>query len=227
MRDIEIQRIMTTNPMTVTAGDTIEQAQSLLESEDVHHLPVVDDGKLVGVISTADMLKCFLMEGGASGAGAASVRTIMATNPVTLGARSSLRDAALRLSAGGFHALPVVEPDRTLLGIVTSSDLISHLLRQLPVNDGSLASSETPASYSAVIDVDVHAAVASAEEMLGRGEDNLLARGLVELRDRNRKLSAACQAAELYIRSGKAAREHSVLVNSLSELRGISERFYL
>ena len=219
MRDIGIGRVMTTNPAALESGATIEQALSLFESEDLHHLPVVDDGKLAGLISSADLMKCYLLDGGADAAKSASVRPIMVKHPVRLVSSATLRDAALILSAGGFHALPVVEEDATLVGIVTSSDLIEHLLLHLPSGDGSLNERPATATTTSLKDEDLAAAVADASDTLKRGEENPLARAVLELRERNRHMRHVCEAAELYVRSGRAEHEHSVLIKALSALR--------
>ena len=97
---------MTTDPTTLASDATIEEALTLFESEDLHHLPVVDNGRLTGLISSADLMKCYLLEGGADAAKSASVRAIMAKNPIKLDSSATLRDAALKLSAGGFHCAP-------------------------------------------------------------------------------------------------------------------------
>ena len=62
----------------------------------------------------------------------ATVDQIMETNVIVLNRNATLRDAAEKLSMGSFHALPVVDRKRRLLGIVTSSDLIGELLQLLP-----------------------------------------------------------------------------------------------
>ena len=56
----------------------------------------------------------------------------MEPEPITLDIFADLVDVAVKLGEGGFHALPVVEGDNVLVGIVTSTDLINHLLRQVP-----------------------------------------------------------------------------------------------
>ena len=42
---------MTANPFTVTSGSSVPEAQEVMASHGVRHLPVVDDGAVVGVIS--------------------------------------------------------------------------------------------------------------------------------------------------------------------------------
>ena len=210
---------MTANPATLEPDTTIEHALDILKSHDLHHLPVVENGKLAGLVSSADLMKCYLLEGGAGAAKGASVRAIMAKNPVSLDASATLRDAALKLSVGGFHALPVTEQDGTLVGIVTSSDLIEYLLLHLPTGDGSLQERSPGATTSTLKSEDLTAAISAASDTLARGEGNPLARAVLDLRERNRKMRHVCEAAELYVRSGRAEHEHSVLVKALSELR--------
>ncbi|MFT5138161.1 MAG: CBS domain-containing membrane protein, partial [Arenicella sp.] len=55
---------------------------------------------------------------------------VMTGNPKTLNDSSVVRDAAEALSSGNHHSLPVVNADRQLIGIVTSTDLIRYLCEQ-------------------------------------------------------------------------------------------------
>ena len=218
MHDLPIERIMTTEPTTIGPDEPAERARELLAAETIHHLPVVLDGKLIGIVSSSDLLKLYLL---ADGAGPAAVRHIMEKDPMVLESKDSLRDAAVKLSIGGFHALPVVARDGSLAGIVTSGDLIEHLLHQLPRGDGSIRIPALPAArHGDVTDDAIHAALEAAEDAVGRGaDDDRMARVLLFFRDRNRRLREVCKAAELYMRSGHSEREHSVLVKCLSDVR--------
>lgn len=138
MRDTAIDRIMTMDPETIGPRDSASKARSLLESAGIHHLPVVEDGKLIGIVSSADFLKLYMLGEQVGLSAHATVEQIMEPNPVVLPATTNLRDAAEKLMVGGFHALPVVDEERMLVGIVTSSDLIDALLKSLPVGDGSI-----------------------------------------------------------------------------------------
>ncbi len=186
MRNENIGRIMTECPATVASDDYLSAARELFETHEIHHLPVVDDDHLVGILSSSDFLKLHLLDEGSAALPHAKVRHIMHSNPVVLSREATLREAAERLSVGEFHALPVVDEDAALVGIVTTSDLVEHLLKHVPRGDGSIV------------------------------EDGSELRDLVE---RNRLLEAACKAAELYMRSGHADREHSILVRRLAEAR--------
>lgn len=185
MRNETIDRIMTVKPATVAPDDTLAIAAELFSSTGVHHAPVVDHGQLVGILSATDFLKLHLLDSDNLPIDKIKVRQLMQTNPVVLPLDTSLRDAAEKFLVGEFHALPVID-DGALVGIITTSDLTQYLLQRLPRDDGSLQ------------------------------EESSDPRALVA---QNRLLKAVCDAAELYIRSGHAEHEHSVLVQRLDELR--------
>ena len=187
MRNTFIDRVMTTEPVTIRPSDSVATARHQLEGGGIHHLPVVDEGILVGMVSTADLLKLYLLDNLRSVQDSMTVEQIMASEPMTLEVGSTLRDAAEMLSAGAFHALPVVDGHGHLAGIVTSTDMVSYLLKQLPIGDGTL---------SEPFDGDVFARLHALEKVY--------------------------EAAEHYVRSGMAAREHTVLVKRLDEARGSS-----
>ncbi|MGI9233764.1 MAG: CBS domain-containing protein [Woeseiaceae bacterium] len=138
MRDTPITRIMTTDPLTIGPDNSVTDARTLFETRNIHHLPVVDDGKLVGIVSSADLLKLFLLDEQTDFSANASVGQIMEVCPMTLDSRATLREAAEKLRVGRFHALLVIDVQRTLVGIVTSGDLIDSLLKSLPMGDGSI-----------------------------------------------------------------------------------------
>jgi CBS domain-containing protein len=52
-----ISQVMTRNPMTVKLADTLEACMGLMAAKGFRHLPVLDEGKVVGVISIGDVVK--------------------------------------------------------------------------------------------------------------------------------------------------------------------------
>lgn len=225
MRDIPINRIMTTDPESVGPDFAASAAKSILGSGDIHHLPVVENGKLVGIVSSSDLLKIFMLDNGSGSPADVTVGHIMTIDPVVLESQANLRDAATILSEGGFHALPVVEPDGTLVGIVTSSDLIDHLLHQIPTGDGSIESGPADDVAKDPDEGAIREVLSEAGQSVDRGDGNSeLARVLLYLQKRNRLLQDACKAAELYVRSGHGEHEHAVLVKRLSDLQERAKR---
>lgn len=131
MRDIAINKVMTSDPATVSPQSSAAEARRLLESNVIHHLPVVEGDRLVGIVSSSDLLKLHLLDDKMAIFTRATVDQIMETNVTVLGKNSTLREAVEKLSMGNFHALPVVDKKRRLLGIVTSTDLLNELIVRL------------------------------------------------------------------------------------------------
>ena len=132
MRDISIERIMTRDPATISPQSSAAEARRMLDSNVINHLPVVEGDRLVGIVSSSDLLKLYLLDDKLAMFARATVDQIMETNLVVLRKNATLRQAAEKLTMGNFHALPVVNKRRRLVGIVTSSDLINQLLNELP-----------------------------------------------------------------------------------------------
>lgn len=193
MRDIDVSRIMTENPATVSPGSSADMVRQQLENGGLHHLPVVDEGKVVGIVSSADLMKLYLMDGAAA-LRAATVAQIMVRDPVVIASGSTMRQAAEVLAGGGFHALPVVDADQMLVGIVTSSDLIVALLRSLPVGDGSLIQ-EPEDSLAGLLEKNrmLESVVDAAKRYIHGGqaekEHSVLVRAIAALDGAERKLS--------------------------------------
>ena len=138
MRNESINRIMTVSPAMLAPGDLLAKARELFESNGIHHVPVVDNGELVGILSASDLLTLRLLKDVNAALEKVTVAQFMHPNPVLLHSDVSLRDAAEKFSAGEYHALPVVDEDGAVVGIVTTSDLVQYLLQHLPRGDGSI-----------------------------------------------------------------------------------------
>jgi len=131
MRDIPIVQVMTPDPATISPQSSVAEARRLLNSNVINHLPVVEGGRLVGIVSSSDFLKLHLLDGKLPIVSDATVNQIMETNVIVVNKNATLGDAAEKLSVGGFHALPVIDRKRHLVGMVTSSDLIGVLVSRL------------------------------------------------------------------------------------------------
>jgi CBS domain-containing protein len=59
-RDTKVREIITTNVATITPNDTVEDAMRLMTDKKVRHLPVVEDGRMVGLVSIGDMVNCII-----------------------------------------------------------------------------------------------------------------------------------------------------------------------
>jgi CBS domain-containing protein len=137
-----VRDVMTTEVVTVTPKASVKHATELLDEHHVTALPVVDgDGRLVGVLSEADVLRDGLLPDptkreirtAVSGrTESLRVKDVMTTMPVSVAADSDLAEAAQLLVDTQVKSLPVVEHER-LVGIISRSDVIAMLARRDPL----------------------------------------------------------------------------------------------
>jgi acetoin utilization protein AcuB len=127
---------MTRNPKTVSPDDPLSLAAGILREHRFHHLPVVDDGRLVGILSDTDLRNASFgtmpAEGGP--AGDRPVREAMRTQVWSVTPDDSVEDALLILTREKFGALPVLSGD-LLVGIITRADLLNAFVDLLDVNE--------------------------------------------------------------------------------------------
>jgi acetoin utilization protein AcuB len=115
---MKVSDIMTDLVVTVPPSASAEIARSLMKSAKIHHLPVMEGKKLVGVLSERDL--------GRPGEAAdrdLTVGELMTTDCVYTDPQTPVRRAANLLRGHNIGSLPVLDGDR-LVGIVTVSDLL-------------------------------------------------------------------------------------------------------
>jgi CBS domain-containing protein len=61
-RDTHVYEIMTANVVTTDLDETVESCMGVMTQRRIRHLPVVDDGRLIGMISIGDMVKSIIEE---------------------------------------------------------------------------------------------------------------------------------------------------------------------
>jgi acetoin utilization protein AcuB len=130
-----IAAIMTPHPLTIEANASLFEARDLLQRHRVHHLLVVDRGRVVAVLSDRDLLRAMSPFLGTIGEQQRDSHTLMrpvfqlATyHPVTVRTDASVYEAAALLLEHGISCLPVVSPSGDVVGVVTSRDLVRGLL---------------------------------------------------------------------------------------------------
>jgi CBS domain-containing protein len=115
---MNIRDVMTPNPRTVTPDDTIESAARIMRDEDTGAVPVVRDGRPIGMLTDRDIVIRAVAEGG----NARSVRDVVTERLISVSPDASTREATDLMSEHQIRRLPVVENDR-LVGIVSLGDL--------------------------------------------------------------------------------------------------------
>ena len=132
-KSIPVSRVMSRAPIFVAPGTAIDHIHKLFEEYDFHHLPVVDRGKVTGMISKSDYLKVRYMLtlswSGMVGINDAyariCARDIMSSPVLMIEPNDTVGLAADIFLSNKLHALPVVS-EGELVGIVTSHDLLNY-----------------------------------------------------------------------------------------------------
>ena len=134
---MRVRDIMTTNVITIASNKTIAEADDILSSNKISRLPVVDDGKLVGLISKSRILKATAPQNTPVAVWrlphfffGMKVREIMITDMVTVTPDMTVEGAAFLAQEKRVGGTPVVEGDR-LVGMVTSNDYHFNILNPL------------------------------------------------------------------------------------------------
>lgn len=131
MMNEAVNTIMTTDLITVKPSDTLAHVRHIFMQNSIHHLPVTDDsGRLVGILTTYDMWK---NEIAPADYATILVMDIMTVRIAKIGPADKIGTAAEIFLDNRFHALPIVNEDNLLLGIVTSHDVLKYeYLKEYP-----------------------------------------------------------------------------------------------
>lgn len=127
-----VSDIMTTNLITVSKHDPIMTVSEIFDQNRIHHVPVTEKGKLVGIVSKSDYL--FYRRGYTkSNIGSDEIRLrinhveeIMTTGIATLESDERINVALEIFKENLFHAIPITN-NGMLVGMVTTFDIIKHL----------------------------------------------------------------------------------------------------
>lgn len=125
---MQITNAMIRNPVTISSGDSLAKAKSLMKSYGFRRLPVVDDGHLVGILTERDL------RAHAGQLKNTRVNAVMRTSLVTIVPGDTVEEAARLMLKHKIGGLPVVA-DGKLVGIVTTSDLLAAFLRVLQATE--------------------------------------------------------------------------------------------
>jgi len=135
-RTLRVNEIMTAAPVTVGPEDSLQHALDLLDKYHVHELPVVEQGRLIGIVTDGDLklmtptyplfpdqeeIRQVLRD--------LKVAAAMTVEPVVIGSNATLLEATRLLHEHSIGALLVAEGDR-LLGVLSVSDILRIVIEQ-------------------------------------------------------------------------------------------------
>jgi acetoin utilization protein AcuB len=119
---------MTANPVAISSTDTLATARGLMDRGKFRALPVLENGRLIGIVTDRDLRKHEGLAGKAVGyLEGTKVTDAMTPDPMTVPPESLAVDAARLLVERKIGGLPVMDKGK-LVGIVTTSDLLRALV---------------------------------------------------------------------------------------------------
>ncbi len=128
--------IMTSRVVTIEMNDTLQFIQDVFRKVKFHHLVVLDEGKVVGIISDRDFFKAMSPFVNTSSEAEREGTTlekrahqIMSHYPITVLTSCPIEKAARIMLERGFSCLPVTNPDHMIEGILTWKDLCKGFLQ--------------------------------------------------------------------------------------------------
>lgn len=136
--NIAIREIMTSDLLSVHDNEKLSAVASIFRENPIHHVPVLKGKKPVGIISTQDIFKLIfdfdstdtrmldtLLDH------TYKIKDVMTDKLVIFEEGSTLKDAAKILSDSSLHSILVVNGKGDLTGIVTTTDLIRFLYKNI------------------------------------------------------------------------------------------------
>ncbi len=135
--DVKVSEWMTTGVITTRRNTSISNAHQIMRENNVRRLPVVDNNKLVGLVTIGDV-----REASPSDATTLSiwelnylwaqlvVEKVMTRNVYTVTPDTPILDAAELMLEHKISGLPVVNQEDELMGVITESDIFRMLIRQ-------------------------------------------------------------------------------------------------
>jgi len=134
--------IMTRNPITVNPDTLVLDAQEIMKRKKIRRLPVVEKGKLIGIVTKHDLLEAepssathmnlhelhYLLS-------KMKVREIMQKNPISVTPDTPFEDVMWLGKEKNIRSFPVLDKGK-LVGIVTESDVVKFLIHVLGIRGG-------------------------------------------------------------------------------------------
>jgi CBS domain-containing protein len=122
---------MTSHVRTATPDQSLKEIWRMLVDERCHHIPILEDGRPIGMISTRDLVRVARKHGAkklSEGIYGDEIAADVMTRGLEMIYDNELVEEAIdRIGIGDFHALVVLDDDDNLAGIVTNHDLLHYL----------------------------------------------------------------------------------------------------
>ena len=127
---------MSSPPITINANATLPEACELLRKHQIRRLPVLEEGKLIGIVTRGDLRGAQPSEATTLSIwelntllAKLKIRSIMTPEPITIRDDATISDAAQLMIDYKVSGLPVVNADGELVGMITESDIFRMVVK--------------------------------------------------------------------------------------------------
>ena len=128
--EMKVKQVMTKDVITVSPQNLMSELRVLLRDNHISGVPVVEQDKLVGLVSIEDFIKCL-----AEGKTNSPIEERMSRNVDTLYDNEPLVRAVEELERVGYGRYPVIDRENEkLVGIITKGDIIRGLLKKIEID---------------------------------------------------------------------------------------------
>ena len=133
---MKVSEIMTSNPVTVGLDDPLSVVKDIFDQSRFHHLLVIDEGKLLGVVSDRDLLRSISCNIGTNVYTPKDLDTlkkrvhqIVSRKPITLSPEATIDDAVNVFNNHRISCIPIVNDEGVAVGILTWRDIMKNFKR--------------------------------------------------------------------------------------------------
>ncbi len=128
-----VKEFMSKNPIYLFPEQDIKVAFNILTDHRVRQAPVMEVGKLVGIVTDRDIRVALAQSLNQT---SLTVKSVMTQNPDTVKDETDIADAARLLCKASYNALPVLNSSSELVGILTTTDILKGMITILDEKNG-------------------------------------------------------------------------------------------
>ncbi|MFN2340108.1 MAG: CBS domain-containing protein [Halanaerobium sp.] len=119
---MKVKEIMTKDPITIDINSDVKEATRLLSYHNIGRLLVIKEGHLIGIVTDGDLMIEHERE--------TPIRDFMSENLILINENQTIKEASQILAEHQISGLPVVNNQKSLIGIITVEDIVYRYLAQ-------------------------------------------------------------------------------------------------
>jgi acetoin utilization protein AcuB len=130
---MNVGQIMSGHPVAVGLDDNLGTVKDIFDNANFHHLLVIEEGKLFGVLSDRDLLRSISPNIGTNNYTVKDLETlkkrvhqVVTRRPITLHPEATIADAVDIFNKNRISCIPIVDADNVPVGIITWRDILRN-----------------------------------------------------------------------------------------------------